>query len=327
MPEPSAPPRDPPLGPPLRPGLRPRLAGLWALVRWIPVLSWMGGSIAIGLGSALGLARRPAPFDVFLIVVAAVLLQGLLAHSLNDQEDWASGTDAASPGRLSGGTRVIPRGLLGPAHLTGTALTAAVSAFAIALRFSLRAGPGVFLLWFVAVWAGAAYSLPPFRLAYRPLVGEWLCAFPAVAAGAVGTCYLLSGALPRAVFAAGVVHGLFCLAWLMLHHLADIPADLAARPPKLTTAAWLFRRSPRLARLPAPLYLALAAATSAAATALPGAGPAFRLPTVLALAGLPAAALPRLGDVADLTRHELLLILLSLVEAAGLGIGLYLVRL
>ncbi|MGE5623848.1 MAG: prenyltransferase [Methanocella sp.] len=330
MPEPPF----PPPAPPLRPGLRPRLAGLWALVRWLPVLSWLGGSVAIGTGAALGWSRLsasgtaaghprlPALLDLLLIVLAGVLLQGLLAHSLNDREDWRTGTDAASPGLLSGGTRVIPRGQLSSTHLTRTALAAALAALAIAIRFSLRVGPGALLLWLIAAWAGAAYSLPPLRLAYRPLAGEWLCAYPAAAAGAVGTCFLLTGTLPPAVFLAGAIHGLFCLAWLMLHHLADIPGDLAAHPPKLTTPAWLFRRSPGLARLPAPFYLTLAAVSSAAATRLPGAGPAFHLPVALALAGLPAAASPRLGDVADLTRRELLLILLSLAEAASLAAGL-----
>ncbi|MFB4164979.1 hypothetical protein ACE1TI_14410 [Alteribacillus sp. JSM 102045] len=32
----------------------------------------------------------------------------------------------------------------------------------------------------IGVWGAAAYSLPPFRLSYRPFAGEWLCTFPSV---------------------------------------------------------------------------------------------------------------------------------------------------
>lgn len=348
--------------PPLLPGARNRWLGLALLVRWVPVASWIGGSIAIGTGAALrhwrtagaGFASLPAPsagpfpashgersLAVALIATAGVLLQGLAAHAWNDREDWRTGTDPANPALLSGGSKAVHRGLLGAAHLTWTAAGAVAAAGLIALHFTLHRGAGALLLWLIAVWAAGAYSLPPLRLAYRPLAGEWLCAWPAIVAGAAGTFYLLTGALTLPVLAAGAVHGLFCLAWLMQHHLVDVRADLAADPAKLTTPAWLYRRvltarpgrparSPagatRLARLPAQAYYALATLASLAAATLTGLCAGFGAAAGLGLAGLFLARGPResdlLDDVATLTRQETVLIALSLAEAACLAAGL-----
>ncbi|HHW15607.1 MAG TPA: prenyltransferase, partial [Firmicutes bacterium] len=236
--------------PPLLPSAVRRWLGLALLLRWVPVASWIGGGIAIGTGAALGHWRAggagPASsgeraLAVALIAAAGVLLQGLAAHAWNDREDWRSGTDPANLAPLSGGSKAVHRRLLGAGHLTWTAATAVAAAGLIALHFTLHRGLAALRLWLIAVWAAAAYSLPPLRLAYRPLAGEWLCAWPAVVAGAVGTFYLLTGTLTLPVLAAGALHGLFCLAWLMQHHLADVPADLAAHPAKLTTPAWLYR--------------------------------------------------------------------------------------
>ncbi len=328
--------------PPLRVGMRWRVAGLLVLVRWIPVASWIGGSIAIGLGAALGrLGRAMAKeqtgvsgWDVALIVLAGVLLQGLAAHAFNDREDWRSGTDPASPGRLSGGSKAVPRGLLGPGQLAWTGLAAVAAGALPALHFTWRTGPGALILWLIAAWAAGSYSLPPLRLSYRPLLGEWLAAWPAVVAATAGTFYLLTGGLLGPVVVAGAVHGLFCLAWLMQHHLADIPADLAANPVKLTTPAWLYRRgrcsggpgaerhAAALARLPGMAYFSLAAVGSAVAVTLPLGGPAFGVPALLGAFGLLVTSRARVDDVADITRRELCLISLSFLEAASLAAGL-----
>lgn len=314
------------------------------LVRWVPVVSWIGGSIAIGFGAALGRLGLAAEkerswatrcgLDVVLIILAGVLLQGLAAHAFNDREDWHSGTDRASTGRLSGGSRAVPRGLLGLHHLTWIGVVAVSVAALIALYFTSRHKPGALVLWLIAVWSAVTYSLPPFRLAYRPLLGEWLAAWPAIVAGAAGTFYLLTRRFAWPAAIAGALHGLFCLAWLMQHHLADIHADLAADPVKLTTPAWLYRlakaaggpeseeRAVGMARLPAMVYFSLAALGSAAAVGLPVVGWVFWAPALLATIGLLVASRGGVFDLDDITGRERCLISLSLLEAVSLAVGL-----
>jgi 1,4-dihydroxy-2-naphthoate octaprenyltransferase len=325
------------------------MAGLARLVRWAAVTSWVGGGIGVGLGAALGPWARPiaapstgepvavrgvSPLDVALIIAAGLLLQGLAAHAFNDREDWRSGTDPASPGLLSGGSKAVPRGLLSATHLTWAGWAALALAALLALYFTWRTGPGALLLWSVASWAATAYSLPPLRLAYRPFLGEWLAAWPAVTASAAGTFYLLTGRFSPLVLAAGGVHGLVCLGWLMQHHLPDLQADLAAEPVKLTTPAWLYRRglsdggplarerAATLARLPAVAYFSLAALGSVGLATVPGLGRAFWAPALLGTLGALLASQGRLEDLAEMTRWEELLILLSVIEALALALGL-----
>ena len=89
------------------------LRGLWLEVRVIPVLLWSFSALTVG--TALG-ADRAGVLDHWYYVGAitlGVLIQGLLAHTVNEIEDWRSGTDRdPSPRMLSGGSKVIVNGLL-----------------------------------------------------------------------------------------------------------------------------------------------------------------------------------------------------------------------
>ncbi len=93
------------------------LRGLWLEVRVIPVLLWSFS--ALTLGTALAAHGRDLDVWFYLGAVAlGVLIQGLLAHSVNEVEDWRSGTDRhASPRVISGGSKVIVAGLLSPRAL------------------------------------------------------------------------------------------------------------------------------------------------------------------------------------------------------------------
>ena len=108
---------------------RRRLLGLYLEVRVIPVLLW--SFTAITLGTALAV-RDGADLSVpgYLAAVAVgVLLQGLVAHAVNEIADWRSGTDAdPAPRVISGGSKVIASGLLTPGELRAVGIGAAGAA-------------------------------------------------------------------------------------------------------------------------------------------------------------------------------------------------------
>jgi 1,4-dihydroxy-2-naphthoate octaprenyltransferase len=83
--------------------------GLWTLLRVVPLVTWSGGGLLIGVGLALPRGGLNA-LHVLLMVAGALLLQGFVTHAYNDIADWRSGTDPASPRIMSGGSHVIPRG-------------------------------------------------------------------------------------------------------------------------------------------------------------------------------------------------------------------------
>ena len=218
-----------------------KVKGIWVLIRILPVISWSFGSVFLGLGVAVNQVGWPNvnKLDITLVIISTVLLQGLLAHSFNDITDWETGTDSNSPGILSGGSGVIPGELLDKRDLTIIARVSIILVLAIALYFVITIGFEVLIFLFVGLWSAITYSRSPFKLAYRPWLGEWGCAWPAMVACTVGTSFIISnGRWFLESVLLGMLHATFCIIWLMMHHIPDIDADLNATPPKWTTVAY-----------------------------------------------------------------------------------------
>lgn len=218
-----------------------RVLGLWKLVRIIPVICWGGGAVL--LGSSVPFAYPETPFawtSSLFALLTVLLLQGITAHALNDYADWQSGTDKTSPGILSGGSGVLKLNLLTPRQLLAFSLTGIGISFVLAYYLCRQiTNVRLFLFVLVGLWAAIAYTCHPVRLSYRPLLGEWLAAWPAMVACTTGTTFLLMGTIPVISWWAGIIHATISIAWLMQHHLPDIAADLTAQPPKNTTVAYL----------------------------------------------------------------------------------------
>jgi len=89
-----------------------RLRGIWLELRVIPVLLWSFS--AITLGTALAADGGTLHGWYYLgAVTLGLLIQGLIAHCVNELEDWRSGTDRHdSPRVISGGSKVLVAGLL-----------------------------------------------------------------------------------------------------------------------------------------------------------------------------------------------------------------------
>src|SRR5438874_1328763 len=105
-----------------------RLArGLWLEVRIVPVLLWSFAALTAGTALAWHHGGR---HDLWLyagVVLLGVLIQGLLAHTVNDVVDWRSGTDAhPAPRAISGGSKVIVLRLAGERAMAVTFLAALV---------------------------------------------------------------------------------------------------------------------------------------------------------------------------------------------------------
>jgi 1,4-dihydroxy-2-naphthoate octaprenyltransferase len=222
----------------VRPRWQRRLVGTYLEIRVIPVMLWSFAGIA--LGTALAADRADLALGWFAAAVAiGVLLQGVVAHTVNEIGDWRSGTDADPAPRLfSGGSKVVAAGLLGERELAW--LGASAGAGAVALGFVVAAHRGWWLLAFGAVGlvGAAVYTLPPIRAAYRPFAGE-LVAFVCVWACVAGGYGVQTGALTREAAAVGVAHGAYCVSMLMLHHYLDRGPDARAIPPKITSVVRL----------------------------------------------------------------------------------------
>jgi 1,4-dihydroxy-2-naphthoate octaprenyltransferase len=278
--------------------------GLWVEVRVVPVLLWSFS--ALTLGTALA-GSAPDGWRYAGAVALGVLIQGLLAHSVNEIEDWRSGTDRhPSPRVISGGSKVMVSGLLGERALWWT--FAGALAATVGLGLVLVADRGVVVLPFglLGVAGAIVYTLPPIRAAYRPVAGE-LLAFACLAACVGGAAVLQDGGDAAVVALAAVAVAGYAVGMLMMHHYLDREADMAASPPKVTTIVAL-----GLARgkVYATAWCAVAfVAAVAAALMEPGLAP---LPVAYGV-GLAAHRACRPDDVASVTRCELVVVF------AGIG--------
>jgi 1,4-dihydroxy-2-naphthoate octaprenyltransferase len=279
--------------------------GLWKLIRIFPVLCWGGGAVLLGASTSFAYFGLLFPWQTSIFALLAVLLlQGIAAHALNDYEDWKSGTDKSSPGILSGGSGVLRLNLLTQGHLLylhrlSLGLSIALTSY-LCYRYT---NMHLFAFLLVGLWAAVAYTCSPFRLSYRPLLGEWLAAWPAMVACTTGTTFLVMGTIPAISWWAGVVHATISIAWLMQHHLPDIPADLTAKPPKNTTVAYLCARwGWRYVTMPGAIYFFFVVVLGFMALPLHN---GFAFSILAGLLGMILSLTTDPGNLSDVTRKQL----------------------
>ena len=285
------------------------LRGLWLEVRVIPVLLWSFSALTVGTA----LAAHGRDLEVWYYVGAVVLgalIQGLLAHSVNEIADWRSGTDRhPSPRMISGGSKVILAGLMGERALMVTFGAAFLATTVLGL--TLVAARGIVVLPFGVVGVAGAilYTLPPVRAAYRPFAGEAI-AFICLADCVVGAYVLQGGrAVDGATLATAVAVAAYAVGMLMVHHYLDYDADRTATPPKVTSIVRLGLAGGRRYAIGwCVLALVAAMAGSVAEPRL--------LPLVAGYAiGLLAHLRCRPDDVESVTKNELTIIFAGIAAA------------
>ena len=151
-------------------GVRRALLGLWLEIRVIPVLLWSYTAITLGTALAWRDGGEISVPGYLAALTVGLLLQGLVAHCVNEIADWRSGTDRdPSPRVISGGSKVIASGLLGPRALTAVGIAAALAAAVVGLLAAMAWG-WVLLVYGLAGLAGAVfYTLPPVAGVLPPL--------------------------------------------------------------------------------------------------------------------------------------------------------------
>ncbi len=232
------------------------LLGLWLEIRVIPVLLWSFTAITLGTALAWHDGDGISVPGYLTAVGIGVLLQGLVAHCVNEVFDWRSGTDRdPAPRVISGGSKVIASGLLSPRALAWIGVGAALIAAVAGLLAAAEWGWVLALYGLVGLAGAILYTLPPVRAAYRPFSGEAV-AFVCVWCCTTGAYVLQRGELSGAAALAGIAYAASCVAMLMMHHYLDRLPDSRALPPKTTTIVRLGRAGRRYAVLWASIALA-----------------------------------------------------------------------
>ncbi len=294
--------------------LTAKLLGALQLARPIPLTVWTLGCVLLGAAAA---PRLQAGWEIPLaaVCIGGVLLQGYITHGLNDFYDWLSGTDRENPAWLSGGSHAVQSGRLEPQDVLRIAIVASAIYLALLAGLSLSRGVDFALLGVPALLAAIAYSLPPIRLGYRPLLGEWLGMFPTIAAGVLAAGYAASGGFAPEIWAVAAIQGVLCGASVMQHHMSDIDLDWEAKPRKRTSPAFWQRSVGRPGSEVAMAYSCLALVLSLAFAAT--ISPRFLLTAALSLAAALIARRTRVGSRPDETRRDAALKGIALANALG----------
>ncbi|MDO3409886.1 hypothetical protein QWJ34_08940 [Saccharibacillus sp. CPCC 101409] len=175
-------------------------------------------------------------------------------------------------------------------------------------------------LLLIGIWGAVSYSAPPLRLAYVPFAGEWLSTFPSTFALGLGGAWLLLGSLPEWALQNAWVNAMYCIAWVMVHHIPDLEADRNASPVKRTSVVWAAERfGIAFARLPGLLYFAVIGASSvwlAASGRFVGAAGVL-IASALSIYWLAKADMQ---DAASVTSCEKKMLLTAILLAVWLGI-------
>ena len=289
-----------------------RLAGCYLELRVVPVMLWSFS--AITLGSALAWDQAGHVGWMVAAWVIGLLLQGAVAHCVNELTDWRSGTDRdPAPRVLSGGSKVLRAGLLTERDLVWMGTGAAVLATGLGVVVAAERGWWLLAFGAVGIVGAVAYTLPPLAAAYVPFAGEAVAVL-CVWACALGGFAVQTGSISAQVLLVGASHAAFCISMLMFHHYLDSGPDSRAQPPKRTTVV----RLGGAARAYGLAWAGVAAATALLGTLIVD----VRLvPT--AVAGVVAMMLHgrvRLDDPKAVTRAEAIVIGLGIVAAITSGI-------
>ena len=190
----------------------------------------VGGFVFYGLGAALA-AAAGAPFDAarFAWGQLCVTAAQLMTHYANDFFDLEADRANRTPTRWSGGSRVLPAGVLPPGVALAAALVLGVVALAAALMLAIRA-PDFPLLLPLAVFMTTlawGYSAPPLRLAARGL-GEIATAVVVTLCVPLLGYYLQAGELHPRIFAACLLPSALQFAMLLAIELPDAAGDAVA---------------------------------------------------------------------------------------------------
>ncbi|HET7457619.1 MAG TPA: prenyltransferase [Gemmatimonadaceae bacterium] len=205
--------------------LRARL-GVWKeTVRWAS-LTASAASVAVGVAAAFYTTGVVHWGWAIVTLIAAVSLQAC-TNIKNDLDDQLTGADDRNRTPilgLTGGSRVLQRGLATRAELLVATLAFGVVSTAIGIYLALAGRPGVLLFGLAGLFVGFVYTGPPFRLANRGL-GELAVALAFGVGVVCGSAYVQAGTVPLIALAASVPVSVLVALILFINGFQDAASD------------------------------------------------------------------------------------------------------
>ena len=205
--------------------LRRRL-GVWKeTVRWAS-LTASAASVAVGVAAAFAVTGVVHWGWAVLTLIAAVSLQAC-TNIKNDLDDQLTGADDLNRTfvlGLTGGSRVLQRGLATRAELLVSMLAFGAVSTGIGAYLALAGRPGVLLFGLAGLAVGLVYTGAPLRLANRGL-GEPAVGLAFGVGIVCGTAYVQAGYVPLVALAASVPVSILVALILFINGFQDAASD------------------------------------------------------------------------------------------------------
>ena len=256
---------------------------------------------------------------VGILILGSFLTHGLLTHIVNDLADFKSGTDDYSPGVLSGGSRVIQKKFFTYSQLKLFGVLLTTIMLIAAILFFIFGYMKLGVLTIIGIWGALSYSMKPFIFAYKPFAGEWLSLFPSMLFLGLAAPWIMLDTIPIWAWFNAAINAVWCMSWVMVHHIPDIDADQRAKPVKNTTVLYAANRwGRRAAHMPAVLYLILVAVFAVVMTSTRELAGMVTL--ILSIVTVLMIFDMKNGDVEAVTAVEKKMLIMASVTAIFLGL-------
>jgi 1,4-dihydroxy-2-naphthoate octaprenyltransferase len=204
---------------------------LYKLFRFRPTIAWSFCGILLGIAVAIHEYGFNLMWSHILIaVVPIILLQGFIAHAINDleDEDVDRKTDLIGTNRF----KVLVSGIATRYDLILIAAIIWSITLLAAITLYKSHGYPIAIFYIIALYAAFGYSLPPLKLGWRPY-SEWTIVFPILVTLVVAVNYIATGSLSYLAFIIGIQFALFNIVWFLVSRMMDYEPDKAVG--KITT--------------------------------------------------------------------------------------------
>lgn len=165
----------------------------------------------------------------FWLALFGAVLMHAGTNLANDYFDYLSGCDTANPTPtpFSGGSRVLPEGLLSPKKILSAWIICFIAAGAIGLYLNYLSKSNVILfLGIIGVFLGIFYTAKPFRLGYGSL-GELAVGIGFGPLMVLGSYYVQAQSLSLKAFLVSLPIGILIALVLYINEFPDYAGDIA----------------------------------------------------------------------------------------------------
>lgn len=195
-------------------------------LRVIRIKFFLAGLPTVILGTAVAwYVHKLFSLELFILTLLGVCFAMAGCYLFNEYFDYKSGVDLAiSPSDIipfSGGSRVLPEGLMSPSAVFRAGILFWGLAGVIGIYLTMLRGWVVLLLTLAGFIAGAFYTSPPFKWAYRGL-GEVLIGLTYGPLIAMGSYYVqLSQLHLKYIIPPAIIPGILITAVIWINEFPD----------------------------------------------------------------------------------------------------------